>query len=132
MKKNAFEEHGLGAEGILSKKADALFFSSILSNSLSVQKSMLSQLQNNSSAFFLPEIAKAINAVKQITISEFRKMTSARKERFIYSSGSRAFVKSESPLSLAQSFAEESRLPVPKIAKKHRTISFRANHAIGF
>ncbi len=132
LKKNAFEEHGLAAEGILSENADFLFLSSILESSLLVQRSMLSQLQNHKSAFFLPEIAKAINAIKHVAISEFRKMSSARKERFIYSRGSRAFVKSESPLQLAQSFAETSKLPVPKIAKNHRTISFRANNVIGF
>lgn len=68
------------------------------------------------SKFFSSDLAEAINAIQESTITKFKEFSEKSGYRVIYSDKKSVFVKGYSSLALAKSFSAKTKLPQPVIS----------------
>ncbi len=107
----------LGQEMISNKISFKEYFSKELINALNfLLISLPVHLSDPISKFFSIELAEAINAIQESTITKFKEFSEKSGYRVLYSDKKRVFVKGYSSLALAKHFSIKTKLPQPIVA----------------
>ncbi|MFH1256030.1 MAG: hypothetical protein V1494_01925 [Candidatus Diapherotrites archaeon] len=120
MEKNASQGKTLFSLEQLSLDPDFFFKSKSLEAINSFLCIFPMHLLSPASRFFSEKIARALEAVQAETLFKFREFSKASGARCFSSSIFRAFVASDSALSLAQKFSREFALPAPAVVLRNR------------
>ncbi|MDP6670741.1 MAG: hypothetical protein QGI60_02905, partial [archaeon] len=112
LEKNAFQLHGLMAEGTLSTNPDFLLKKAVLEEFRAIYCSVAKHLTNSKSRVFSPALSNAVSAVQAETMNKFGKLLKERNGRVLRTSQERALVRTQTPMSVAKEFSKLEKLPV--------------------
>ena len=123
--KTAVQQYGVLAPRALEDDLDHFYASRFKEKLGELLTFIPTHLFSPKSRFFLPELSRSIKALQTQTLDSFKQFTQEEGGKFVHASRSKAFIKGDSGLSLAQKFGRQNLIPVPRIKGKRQGVYWR-------
>jgi hypothetical protein len=121
----ALKEFGMLSSRALAEDLDYFFACRFKEKLAELLTFIPNHLFSTKSKFHSPELSRSIKALQKQTLEAFKNFTVEEGSKFVHAHGSRAYVKSDSGLSLVQKFSQERLIPVPKVKGRRNGVFWR-------